>query len=126
MTGDNLAAIVPAKGSRLDVVAVETPTPGPGEILVRNYAVAVQPLDAKILLAGYDGAGAPAYPAVLGSSGAGTVEAIGVYVSGLAVGDRVVFDTRAYVDTDVNRREGAWQKLVIVAANTVAKVRRHG
>jgi NADPH:quinone reductase-like Zn-dependent oxidoreductase len=124
MTGDNRAAILPTKDSRLDVVAVETPTPGPGEILVRNHAVAIQPLDAKMLLKGYDGAGAQTYPVVLGSSGAGTIEAVGEYVADLTVGDRVVFDTRAYVDTHVNRREGAWQKLVIAAASTVTKVRR--
>jgi hypothetical protein len=47
MTGDNRAAILPARNSRLDVVAMDTPTPGPGEILVRNYAVAIQPLDGQ-------------------------------------------------------------------------------
>jgi NADPH:quinone reductase-like Zn-dependent oxidoreductase len=81
-------------------------------------------LMAKMLLAGYDGAGAHTYPAVLGSSGAETIEAVGEYVAGIVVGDQVVFDTKVYVDTHVNRREGAWQKLVVVAANTVAKVRR--
>jgi NADPH:quinone reductase-like Zn-dependent oxidoreductase len=47
MTGDNRAAILPARNNRLDVVAMDTPTPGPGEILVRNYAVAIQPLDGQ-------------------------------------------------------------------------------
>jgi NADPH:quinone reductase-like Zn-dependent oxidoreductase len=125
MAGANQAALVPEKGSILEVVDVETSHPGPGEVLVRNYAVAVQPLDAKMLLAGYEGAGAlQSYPALLGTGGAGIVEAVGKDVSDLAVGDRVVFDTRAYVKADVNRQEGTWQKLVIVSAKTVAKVRR--
>ena len=123
MTGGNRVAIIPTKGSHLHVVDTETSSPGPGEVLVRNYAVAIQPLDAKMLLSGYAGAGGQNYPAVLGSSGAGTIEALGEAVSGLSVGDRVVFDTRAYANADVNRREGTWQKLVTVSAKTVAKVK---
>jgi len=126
MTGPNQAAVIPSKGSHLEVVDVEISRPGTGEVLVRNHAIAIQPLDAKMLLAGYEGAGAQSYPALLGSSGAGTIEALGDDVSGLAIGDRVVFDTRAYIKADVNRREGTWQKLVIVNARTVAKVKSGG
>jgi len=76
-----------------------------------------------MLLGGYAGAGAlQTYPALLGTSGAGTVEELGDDVTGFVVGDRVVFDTRAYVEPDRNRREGTWQKLVIVNARTAAKV----
>ncbi|KAF2683556.1 oxidoreductase domain-containing protein [Lentithecium fluviatile CBS 122367] len=123
MTVANRAALIPSKGGHLKVTDVETSHPGPGEVLVMNHAIVIQPLDAKMLLAGYDGAGAPqSYPALLGSSGAGTVEELGEGVDNLAAGDRVVYDTRAYVKGDVNRREGTWQKTVIVDAKTVAKV----
>jgi NADPH:quinone reductase-like Zn-dependent oxidoreductase len=127
MPAGNRAALVPSKGAAyLDVTDVETSHPGPGEILVRNHAIAIQPLDVKMLLAGYDGAGGlQNYPALLGSSGAGSVEELGEGVTGVTVGDRVVFDTKAYVKAGVNRREGTWQKLVIVNAETVAKVESH-
>ena len=98
--------------------------PGPGQVLVRNHAIAIQPLDAKMLLSGYGGAGAmQSYPALLGSSGAGVVEELGEGVTGLAVGDRVVFDTKALVEPKENLRQGTWQQLVVIDSKTIAKVR---
>jgi len=44
-------------------------------------------------------------------------------VAAFQVGDRVVFDMKAYVKTTENRRQGTWQQLVICDANTVTKVR---
>jgi NADPH:quinone reductase-like Zn-dependent oxidoreductase len=124
MTGrQNRVAHIPSKGASLEIAVLEAPQPSKGEVLIRNYAVAIQPLDTKILLAGYEGAGSiSSYPAVLGSSGAGVVEELGSEVTDLKVGDRVVFDTRAYVRGDVNRREGTWQQLVVCDARTVAQV----
>lgn len=110
-------------GRALEVVDAEVNVPGFGEVLVKNEAIAIQPLDAKMLHGGYSGAGKfDTYPVLLGTSGAGTIEQLGDGVSGLAVGDRVVFDTRAIVKPDTNKREGTWQKLVIVRSRTVAKV----
>ncbi|KAF2740835.1 oxidoreductase domain-containing protein [Polyplosphaeria fusca] len=123
MASEHLAALVPAAGKALDVSSVPVNHPGPGEVLVRNHAIAIQPLDAKMLLGGYGGGGAlQNYPALLGSSGAGIIEELGEGVTGLTVGDRVVFDTRAIVDGSKNRREGTWQQLVISDAKTVAKI----
>ncbi|PSN74226.1 oxidoreductase domain-containing protein [Corynespora cassiicola Philippines] len=118
----NRAALVPASGKALEIVSVDPVHPGPGEVSVRNHAIAIQPLDAKMLLAGYGGAGSLDYPAVLGTSGAGVVEEVGENVVGIDVGDRVVFDTRAYVRSDANRTQGTWQQSVIVDASTVAKI----
>ncbi|KAL5388164.1 hypothetical protein DPSP01_003153 [Paraphaeosphaeria sporulosa] len=122
-TEKNRVAIVPGQGQALEVVDAELSHPGPGEILVRNEAVAVQPLDAKMLHAGYGGAGSiEKYPVILGTAGAGTVQAVGEDVSELAVGDRVVFNTRALVKFETNKREGTWQKFVIVRSQTAAKI----
>lgn len=116
------AAIVPGAGKQLEVSNVSAHHPEAGQVAIRNEAVAIQPLDAKMLHAGYGGAGNLLYPAVLGSSGAGVVEELGEGVTGINVGDRVVFDTKAYVNANSNGREGTWQQIVISDARTVAKV----
>ncbi|WP_267551362.1 zinc-dependent alcohol dehydrogenase family protein [Rhizobium rhizogenes] len=67
---------------------VPTPTPGPGEVLVRIHASGVNPLDTKI----WADAAAHAHhplPAILGIDLAGTVEAVGPGVEAFFVGDEV-------------------------------------
>jgi len=119
-SSNNRAARVSGVGKSLEIVDVQAPHPGTGQVLVRNHAVAIQPLDAKMLLTGYG----PKldYPAVFGTSGAGVIEKLGDGVTAFAVGDRIVFDTRAYVNPNDNLREGTWQKLVIADVKTAAKV----
>ncbi|KAK2674713.1 Polyketide synthase, enoylreductase domain [Fusarium oxysporum f. sp. vasinfectum] len=83
----HLAAQVPAAKAPLEVREIETPQPGPNEILVKNQIIAIQPIDAKIAKV----AMLPLpYPAVLGSSFAGTVEKVGSDVKDFKVGDKVV------------------------------------
>ncbi|EMD94559.1 hypothetical protein COCC4DRAFT_54262 [Bipolaris maydis ATCC 48331] len=116
------AALLSSPGKPLEITDADTLHARLGEVLIRNHALALQPLDAKMLIAGYGPAAHLAYPAVLGTSGAGIIEAVGEQVQGLAVGDRVVFDTKAYVDASNNRRMGTWQQLVACDAKTVAKI----
>ncbi|KAH8728143.1 oxidoreductase domain-containing protein [Phaeosphaeriaceae sp. PMI808] len=122
MTVTNRAAVVPAPGKPLNVNNVEVNHPTAGEILIRNHAVALQPLDAKMLIAGYGPAASLQYPAVFGTSGAGTIEELGEGTTRFQVGDRVVFDTKAYVEPGESRRQGTWQQFVICDAKTVAKI----
>jgi NADPH:quinone reductase-like Zn-dependent oxidoreductase len=122
MSTTNRAAILPAPGKRLEVTNVEASHPGAGEVLIKNHAVALQPLDAKMLIAGYGPAASLQYPAVLGTSGAGVIEELGEGVTSFKVGDRVVFDTKAYVKSGENSKQGTWQQLVTCDATTVAKV----
>ncbi|KAF2034052.1 GroES-like protein [Setomelanomma holmii] len=116
------AAIFPGPEKALELADVPIDHPAPGEVLIRNRAVALQPLDAKMLIAGYGPVTSLQYPAVLGTSGAGIVEELGEGVGGFEIGDRVVFDTKAYVVSDQNRRQGTWQQLVTCDASTVAKI----
>ena len=60
--------------------------PGPGEILVKIHATALNPVDWKIRDFNYF---VKDYPAILGSDSAGTVEEVGEGVTGFAKGDRV-------------------------------------
>jgi NADPH:quinone reductase-like Zn-dependent oxidoreductase len=62
------------------------PTPGPGEILIKNMAVALNPIDAFIEKLGII---VQDFPAVLGCDGAGVIEQVGEGVTGWSVGDRV-------------------------------------
>ncbi|KAF2010820.1 oxidoreductase domain-containing protein [Aaosphaeria arxii CBS 175.79] len=122
MASENRAAFVPSAGAELEVRTSDIHQPESGELLVRVHAVAIQPLDAKKLLSGYGGAGTATYPAVFGTSGAGVVEQVGSDVVGFQAGDHVVFDTKAYVDNDVNVRQGTWQQLTICSSKTAAKI----
>jgi NADPH:quinone reductase-like Zn-dependent oxidoreductase len=112
----NFAAIIPAAKAPLVVEEVEKYTPGPNEILVKNEAIAFNPIEWKIA----QRAVYPIkYPAILGSSFAGTVEAVGSQVIRLKVGDKVAASKKG---GSIGNQYGAYQKFVVVAEETVAKV----
>lgn len=72
----------------LEVAEVTTPTPGPGEILIRQTAIGVNFIDIYHRIGLYP---LPSLPGVLGVEGVGVVTAIGPAVTGLAVGDRIAY-----------------------------------
>ncbi len=71
----------------LEAVEVPTPTPGPGQLLVRIHAIGVNFADTLMRADRY--AMTPALPAILGSEAAGVVEALGSGVDGFKIGQRV-------------------------------------
>ena len=64
---------------------VEIGEPGPGEVRIRNAAIAVNYRDILVRR----GTHRVALPSGLGLESAGVIEAIGAQVSGLAIGQRV-------------------------------------
>lgn len=66
---------------------VPDPQPGPEQVVVRVHAAGVNPVDTYIRAGRY--ARKPEIPYTPGMDAAGTVEALGENVSGVAVGDRV-------------------------------------
>ena len=115
---DNLAAWQRQPGEPLSLAPAELPTVARGEVLVRNEAVAINPLDYFLqdmaLLPWLD------YPAIAGSDVAGTVVAIGEGVDRFAVGDRVLGQA---VGTTVNQpAHGAFQQHTIVLAHMAALI----
>ncbi|REF00016.1 NADP-dependent oxidoreductase [Thermomonospora umbrina] len=74
----------------LAVMEVADPVPGPGQLLLRVRAAALNPLDVKLITGEYAHLFAVRHPFVVGMDAAGTVAAVGEGVSGYAVGDEVV------------------------------------
>ena len=68
----------------------EVGSPGPGEALIRQTAVALNYIDIQHRTGRYK---LPAYPSPIGMEGAGVVEAVGANVADLKVGDRVVYSS---------------------------------
>jgi NADPH2:quinone reductase len=71
----------------LKVEEVPTPQPGPGQLLVRNHAVGINPVD-TYLRSNTDNRG-PKLPYTPGSDAAGVIEAVGAGVTVAKPGDRV-------------------------------------
>ncbi|HEY2708988.1 MAG TPA: quinone oxidoreductase [Caulobacteraceae bacterium] len=72
----------------LEAVQVDTPTPGPGQVLIRHEAIGLNFIDTYQRSGLYP----MRYPAVLGQEGAGVVKALGVGASRFKIGDRVAYN----------------------------------
>ncbi|KAK0706181.1 chaperonin 10-like protein [Lasiosphaeria miniovina] len=82
----NVAAVLPAP--KADLVLQERPvsSPGPDEVLIRNHAIALNPIDWKRQELGLM---VNSYPAGLGADLSGIVAEVGSSVTGFKPGDRV-------------------------------------
>jgi S-(hydroxymethyl)mycothiol dehydrogenase len=83
--------IARGKGAEVAVTTVLVPDPGPGEALVRVQACGVCHTDLHYREGGIGND----FPYLLGHEAAGTVEAVGSDVTGLAPGDFVILNWRA-------------------------------
>ena len=77
----------PGGPEKMQLVDVPTPQPGPGQALIRVGAIGVNFIDIYFRMGRYKAD----TPIVLGNEGAGTVEAVGLGVSEVSVGDRVAW-----------------------------------
>ena len=92
----------------LEWVEVERPTPGPGQVLVRNTAVGINFIDTY-----HRGGLYPVkLPSGLGSEGAGVVEAVGEGVTRFQPGDPIAYGSGPL---------GAYAEFHVVAADRAAK-----
>ena len=79
---------IPSKGAPFEVSTRPTPTPGPGQILVKNEAIGINLVDHFMQAYGLyipD----DKYGFICGQEAAGVVEAIGEGVTSVKVGDKV-------------------------------------
>lgn len=88
---------------------LDPPLVGPDYVLIRIAAAGVNPVDALIRSGGLTGAFPHMLPVIPGWDAAGTVEAVGPAVTGVAVGDRVL----AYCRKDLVQG-GTYAELVSV------------
>jgi NADPH:quinone reductase-like Zn-dependent oxidoreductase len=110
----NSAAWINGKHARLEVGPAPYTPPGDDQIVVRNHAVAFNPLDWIIQVEGSLTYGWLNYPAVLGSDVAGEVVEVGKAVTRFHVGDRVLGHAVG-TDKDSNSAaEGAFQHYTVV------------
>jgi S-(hydroxymethyl)mycothiol dehydrogenase len=94
-----------AKGAKVSVETVIVPDPGPGEALVRVRTCGVCHTDLHYREGGIN----DEFPFLLGHEAAGTVEAVGEGVSGVAPGDFVILNWRAVCgDCRACRRGRPW------------------
>jgi len=119
----NLAAVLTGPKAPLQVQEVEKYTPGPHELLIKTEAIALNPFEAKLS----KGAIFPInYPAILGFSFGGTVEAVGPQVTRFKPGDRIaasVDQTLIFkgIGAGTNQYWG-FQRFVLVSDECAAKV----
>ncbi|PLT29734.1 zinc-binding dehydrogenase [Peribacillus deserti] len=96
----------------MKVEEVETPNPGPGEILVEVYAVGLNPVDYKTATGGNPNW---SYPHILGLDVAGIVTEIGEGVTQWKKGDRVVYHG------DLTKK-GGYAEYTVTTAHTVSRI----
>jgi NADPH:quinone reductase-like Zn-dependent oxidoreductase len=114
---NNRAAFLESEKGSVVVRDAGISEPGPGEILVKVFACAIQPADAKVAKLAMMKV---EYPAVLGSPVAGVVEAVGADVTKVSVGERVVCGTKIF--THKKAQYGGLQRFTIVDESEVVEV----
>lgn len=118
----NTAAWLPAKQAKLEVEPAPYTPPREDEIVVKNHAVAINPLDWTIQVAGNSVYRWLKYPSVLGADLAGEVVEVGENVTRFQVGNRVLGHA---VGTDKDRNtpaEGAFQAYTVLLAHMAAPI----
>ncbi|MGQ4615960.1 alcohol dehydrogenase catalytic domain-containing protein [Nocardia sp. R7R-8] len=104
MSKINVARLV-ATGKPLEVGIADKPVPGPKDVLVKVEACGLVPNSFNVVN-GYTQLKLPDLPVVFGLDVAGTIEAVGEYVVGLEVGQRVYVDPFLTCDTCHHCRSG--------------------
>lgn len=83
----NRAAYLDGKGQPFRVADAPMPKPKPDHVVVKNHAIAINPVDWKVQDYGVF---IQQWPTILGCDVAGEVAEVGSEVKGFKVGDRVV------------------------------------
>ena len=126
MTLKNQAAWIPASGLVwLEVGDAPYTRPGPGQIVVKNGAVGINPFDWVLQYQGSILASHLKYPMVLGCDVAGTIVEVGPDVVRFKVGDRVAGSAVAIAKESNSASEGAFQLYTVLRQHMVAPLPDH-
>ena len=122
MSLDNAALWLPKPGRPFEVGPAPITRPGPGEVLVRVRAVAVNPVDDLPVLGYRLVLRWLRFPAIVGGDVAGEIVEAGPGVDRLRVGDRVL-GLAVGVERDRNRAaEGAFQRYTVLVEHLVSPI----
>ena len=118
----NTAAYIPSSKGRLSVRSAPYTSPGADQIVVKNAAVAMNPLDWIKQTQGEFLYGWIKYPFVMGSDVAGEVVEIGRDVTKFRVGDRVVGNALGMKQTRNRSAEGGFQNYTILSTHMASRI----
>jgi NADPH:quinone reductase-like Zn-dependent oxidoreductase len=118
----NTAAWLPAKRAQLKVGAAPYTSPGENQIVVKNRALAINPVDWFIQAAGGLIFGFLKCPFILGSDLAGEVVEVGVGVSRFKVGDRVVAHAIGMDPNVNNASQSAFQTYTVIVEHMASPI----
>ncbi|KAI9446985.1 GroES-like protein [Russula earlei] len=113
MTSEQQVLWITEAGGRFQIAHREVPRPGPGFVLIKIEACALNPVDNWSQRTGIL---VDKYPYIAGNDGSGIVEEVGEGVSELKRGDRVFFQA-AFGD-----HRGTFQQYVLVDVPLIAKI----
>ncbi|CAG1985892.1 unnamed protein product [Fusarium graminearum] len=119
MPSNNAAWLVAAKTSPFEVKEAPVPEVTPGHILVKNSAVAINPVDIANQHVGIFIAESQ-YPVILGEDVAGTVESVGSDVTNFQTGDRVLGYATSLASKD--NANSAFQEYTLIRADCASKI----
>ncbi len=121
MPPTNHAAWLPSKSARqLQPGPAPYTPPGPGQIVLKNGAVAINRVDWAKQLAGGLALSYIRYPSVLGGDVAGTVVEVGPDVQRFRVGARVLANAAALVPASNDPAEGGFQQFTVIREHLAA------
>ena len=113
----NTAAWIKEEKGPIVVDAADIPNPGPNELVVKNAAIGLNPVEAKTQkLAVFP----LSYPTILGQSFAGIVEKVGSSVTTFKAGDHVAVKRSSALSNPPSA--GAFQHHVLADSRTTAKL----
>ena len=96
---------------------VEVPAPGRGEVLLRHTAIGLNYADVNLRRGTFYIHTTLPLPAILGNEGAGVIERLGSDVTGLKVGDRVVYVSPSGMDAP-----GSYSEARVIKADRLVKI----
>ncbi|KAJ5972880.1 Polyketide synthase enoylreductase [Penicillium vulpinum] len=114
-TPNNKAAWLIKAGSPLQVDDALLPTAGPGELVVKNAAIAINPLDCHMQVSGVF---VQQWPAIFGCDIAGEVHEVGKDVERFKIGNRVI--GHAINLTSGRPQDGAYALYTVIPASKAA------
>lgn len=119
----NQAAWLSAKSARpLEIKSAPYTPPGPNEIVVKNHAIAINPLEWIKQIAGNYIFSWIKYPFIMGSDLAGEVFVVGKGVTRFKVGDRVIGHAVGMDPKSNKSSEGAFQEYTVIRTNLASPI----